>query len=473
MESIIVRGSVAMFLGLNIQNATFGIMIKQKKIIKVVVSLLLVVIAVSCSQKQNKQHTDTNLLEEQSYAYGICIDSLSLNQYKIEKGDCLSSIITDLGFSSSDAEQITETISPLYPPTKIQIGNTYATITTPDSTSTIQYLVFEKSKTDYVVVDFSSDSIKAHESTKPITLHSKYVEGTITSSLWNTIIESGASPMLALKISDLYAWQVDFFDVKQGDSFRLIYDEAWIDDTTFLEIASIEGAQFNHQGRDYTAISFEQDSTREYFDEEGNSLRKEFLKAPLDFFRISSKFSNARYHPVLKVYRAHHGVDYAAPSGTPVKTVGDGTVISKGYQRNGGGNFLKIKHNSVYTTTYMHLSRFAKGIQKGRSVKQGEVIGYVGSTGLATGPHLDYRVHKNNQAINPLTMEAPPCYPVKPELRDSFMVIRDNMLIQLDSLQIVSHVIASRTDSLNHDKQFYTQSIEDNSVSNESSRMVR
>lgn len=434
-------------------------MLKQKNIIKSTVCLLMVLIAVSCGHKQDKQPTDTSVPEEDSraYAYGICVDSLALNYYKIEEGDHLSSILQNLGFAGNDAEQITKTISPLYPPSKLQIGNAYATIATPDSTSAIQYLVFEKSKTDYVVVDICSNSPKAYESCKPQTLLRRYVEGTITSSLWNSIIESGSSPLLALKVSDLYAWQVDFFSIKQGDSFRLIYDEAWIDDTTFLDIASIEGAQFIHHGREYIAVPFQQDSTREYFDEEGNSLRKEFLKAPLDFFRISSRFSNSRYHPVLKRYRAHHGVDYAAPTGTPVKTVGDGIVIAKGYQSNGGGNYLKIKHNSIYTTTYMHLNGFAKGIQKGSSVKQGQVIAYVGSTGLSTGPHLDYRVHKNNQAINPLTMEAPPSYPVKPELRDSFMIIRDKVLMQLDSLQYATRATNMAPDSLSLDKETFTQ----------------
>lgn len=365
----------------------------------------------------------------------------------------------NLGFTGNEVEQISETISPFYSPSKLQIGNTYATITTPDSVSVIQYLVFEKSKTDYVVVDLCEDDLKVHESTKPVTLQRKYAEGTITSSLWNTIIESGSSPMLALKISDLYAWQVDFFGIKEGDSFRLIYDEAWVDDTTFLEIASIEGAMFNHQERNYIAVPFQQDSIKEYFDDEGNSLRKEFLKAPLDFFRISSTFSNSRYHPVLKRYRAHHGVDYAAPTGTPVKTVGDGVVIAKGYQAGGGGNYLKVKHNSIYTTTYMHLSRFGKGIQKGSSVRQGDIIGYVGATGLATGPHLDYRVHKNNIPINPLTMEAPPSYPVKPELRDSFMLVRDNILMELDSLQYASQISITAPDSLSLDKKTYTQSL--------------
>ena len=435
-------------------------MIKQTEIIRGVIFFLIVIIATSCLPKEDTKHTDSLFQEEynQLYAYGICIDSLDMNYYKIESGDYLSSILINLGFTGSDAEQITETISPLYPPSKLQIGNAYAAICAPDTTSAIQYLVFEKSKSDYVVVDLSSDSLKVHESTKPITLKRKYAEGTITSSLWNSIIESGASPMLALKLSDLYAWQVDFFGIKKGDSFRLIYDEAWIDDTTFLDIASIEGAQFFHHDREYIAVPFKQDSIKEYFDEEGNSLRKQFLKAPLDFFRISSRFSNSRYHPVLKRYRAHHGVDYAAPTGTPVKTVGDGVVIAKGYQRGGGGNFLKIKHNSVYTTTYMHMSRFAKGIQKGSSVRQGEVIGYVGATGLATGPHLDYRVHKNNQPIDPLKMEAPPSYPVKPELMDNFLATRDSVLMELDSLQLASSNIA-KSDSISQD-QVYSKSVQ-------------
>ena len=437
-------------------------MLKQKRIlVGVFACLFMAYIAVSCGYKQDKQDINTNLQEEinRNYAYGVCVDSLDLSHYKIQKGDHLSSILMNLGFTGNEVEQISETISPFYSPSKLQIGNTYATITTPDSVSAIQYLVFEKSKTDYVVVDLCEDDLKVHESSKPITLQRKYAEGTITSSLWNSIIESGSSPMLALKISDLYAWQVDFFGIKEGDSFRLIYEEAWVDDTTFLEIASIEGALFNHNERDYIAIPFEQDSIKEYFDEEGNSLRKEFLKAPLDFFRISSTFSNSRLHPVLKRYRAHHGVDYAAPTGTPVKTVGDGVVIEKGYQAGCAGNYLKVKHNSIYTTTYMHLSRFGNGIQKGSSVRQGDVIGYVGATGLATGPHLDYRVHKNNIPINPLTMEAPPSYPVKPELRDSFMVVRDQILMELDSLQYVSQISITTPDSLSLDKRTYTQSL--------------
>lgn len=411
--------------------------------------LFLLFYTLSCGINNNK---DTeNEEQEESIAvlkYGICVDSLDINHYTIERGDLLSSILNGLGFAANYIEQITETVTPYYHPSKMQIGNTYATITSQDTLSEIKYLVFEKNRTDFVVVDLCNEKPNAYESSKPITLKREYVEGTITSSLWNTLVNAGAPVLLALKLSDIYAWQIDFFDVKEGDSFKMMYDVAYIDDTTYVDIASIEAAVFTHQGKNYSAIPFEQDSVREYFDEEGNSLRKAFLKSPLDFYRISSKFSNARYHPILKRYRAHHGVDYAAPTGTPVKSIGDGVVVERAFQRNGAGNYLKVKHNSVYTTTYMHLSKFGSGIQKGTRVKQGQVIGYVGSTGLSTGPHLDFRVHKNNQPINPLTMEAPPSLPVKPELRDSFILVQNQVLNELDSIRQIGMYYASRPDSV-------------------------
>ena len=411
--------------------------------------LFLLFYTLSCGINNNKETDEQE--QEESIAvlkYGICVDSLDINHYTIERGDLLSSILNGLGFAANYIEQITETVTPYYHPSKMQIGNTYATITSQDTLNDIKYLVFEKNRTDFVVVDLCNEKPNVYESSKPITLKREYVEGTITSSLWNTLVNAGAPVLLALKLSDIYAWQIDFFDVKEGDSFKMMYDVAYIDDTTYVDIASIEAAVFTHQGKNYSAIPFEQDSVREYFDEEGNSLRKAFLKSPLDFYRISSKFSNARYHPILKRYRAHHGVDYAAPTGTPVKSIGDGVVVERAFQRNGAGNYLKVKHNSVYTTTYMHLSKFGSGIAKGTRVKQGQVIGYVGSTGLSTGPHLDFRVHKNNQPINPLTMEAPPSLPVKPELRDSFILVQNQVLNELDSIRQIGQYFASRPDSV-------------------------
>lgn len=424
--------------------------INRRKTIQSIIYSLLIISVVSCGLKKEEQQDDQGNQEGIScvYEYGICVDSLEVTHYEIGRGQYLGSILADLGFEANEREKIIEAVSSTYPPSRLQVGNSYATIT--DSTSAaVKYVIFEKSRTDYAIVDLSGDSISVYDYTKPVTFKREYVEGTINSSMWNTIIDIGAPALLALKLQDLYAWQVDFFDIKKGDSFRLMYDVAYIDDTTMVGISSIEGAVFSHQGKEYLAIPFQQDSIMEFFDEEGNSLRKAFLKAPLDFIRVTSKFSNSRYHPILKRSRPHHGIDYAAPVGTPVKTIGDGVVIEKGFQGGGAGNYLKVKHNATYTTTYMHLSRFGKGIQKGSRVKQGDVIGYVGSTGLSTGPHLDFRVHKNNQPINPLTMESPPCLPVKPELRDSFMIVQERVMFQLNSLRIMGQMIVEqKTDSI-------------------------
>ncbi len=411
--------------------------------------LSFIIALYSCATKEKEQgEEETQEMECQLSEYGICLDSLDITRYTIERGEHFASILSNLGFTPTQSEKITGAISSYLSPSRLQIGNTYSAITEQDTASTIRYLVFEKNRTDFAVVEIQPDTVLAYEDARPVTLKREYAEGVITSSMWNAIVGAGAPALLALKLSDVYAWQIDFFDVKEGDSFRVMYDVAYINDTSMVDVANIEGAVFTHRGEKYRAIPFQQDSVREYFDESGNSLRKEFLKAPLDFIRISSRFSNARFHPVLKRYRPHHGVDYAAPTGTPVKTIGDGVVIERAYQGGGAGNYVKVRHNSVYTTTYMHLSRFASGIQKGATVKQGQVIGYVGSTGLSTGPHLDFRVHKNNQPVNPLTIDSPPCEPVKPELLDSFRLVQEQVLTELDSLRLLNRVIAQSTDSL-------------------------
>jgi len=402
-----------------------------------VIVFLFASLLFSCNERKNIPAETENTIDstEINFHLGICIDSLNVIEYPIESGHNLSSIFDRLGFSSQETDNICKCIpADILDPRKLRAGMHYTVFTDRDSLQDIKYVIFAKSPTDYAVVDLTSDSVCAYAFSKEVTLKRKYSDGVITSSLWNAFIANGDDPLLALKLSDIYAWQIDFFDIKVGDSYKVIYDIAYIDDTVALEITSIEGAVFSHLGEEYAAIPFTQDSIMEFFDQDGNSLRRAFLKAPLDFFRISSNFTNSRYHPVLKYYRPHHGVDYAAPAGTPVKTIGDGTVITKSYQSGGAGNYLKIKHNSTYTTSYMHLKDFAKGIKVGSKVKQGDVVGYVGSTGLSTGPHLDFRVYKNDKPIDPLKMESPPSLPVKPELKDSFLIVKQAILSEMNSL---------------------------------------
>lgn len=232
------------------------------------------------------------------------------------------------------------------------------------------------------------------------------------------MIDNDLHPMLAIELSEIYAWSIDFFGLQKGDSFKVIYEEEYID-TISNGIKHILAASFSHAGSEIYAIPLIQDGEESYYDLEGNSLRKAFLKAPLRFSRISSRYSNSRLHPILRIRRPHHGVDYAAPAGTPVHAIGDGRVIMREYQ-GGAGRIVKIRHNSVYTTAYMHLRAYGKGITVGKYVKQGDIIGYVGSTGLSTGPHLDFRFYKNGHAVDPLKVKAPPVLPVSEDNIEKF-----------------------------------------------------
>jgi len=266
---------------------------------------------------------------------------------------------------------------------------------------------------------------------KPTTVEKKLAHGTIASNLWDAMLENNINPMMSIELSEIYAWSIDFFGLKKGDQFFVIYEERFLDSTS-VGIEKIQAALFNHQNKDFYAIYFVQDDNGTYFDEDGGSLRREFLKAPLKYNRISSRFSKNRFHPVLKIYRPHSGIDYAAPEGTPVYSVGDGVVIKKGYQKNGAGNYVKIKHNSVYTTQYAHLKAFSKGLKNGDHIVQGQLIGYVGRTGYATGPHLDFRFFKNGEAVDPLKVDAPPVEPIKKINREEFEKLKVEFLHVLD-----------------------------------------
>lgn len=289
----------------------------------------------------------------------------------------------------------------------------------------LEYLVYERDvMTD--VVFRCREPYGAWISEKPVTVERKYAEVTIRSSLWEDMLDAGVSPLLILQLSDIYAWTVDFFALQKGDSFRVLYDEKSCDGKV-VAVDTVRYAVFSHAGQDFPAIMFNQgDGGNIYWNGKGESMRKEFLKAPLQYSRISSGFSYARRHPVTRRVQPHTGVDYAAPAGTPVMSIGDGKVTSA-KNEGAGGNTVRIRHNSVYSTAYLHLSRFAPGIRAGVMVHQGDIIGYVGSTGRSTGPHLDFRVWKNGSPINPLKMESPPAEPLKEENMPAFMALADSL----------------------------------------------
>ncbi len=353
--------------------------------------------------------------------YGIPLDLYGVVEGKVRRNQTLSDLLQPFGLSMQEIYHISLLPDSLINERRIKQGNRYLFYTQLDTLSQLPLyaqtvFIYEKDHLNFVAISIDPDTIWARNGRKPVDTRLQVSTGIIETSLWESMVTADVNPMLAVELSEIFAWTVDFFGIQQGDQFRVIYEESFVDSTS-LGIDKILGAWFHHNETDFWAIPFVQDSIRSFFDEEGNSLRKAFLKAPLRFSRISSGFSHSRYHPVLKIRRPHHGVDYAAPTGTPVLTVGDGVITKVGYQKGGGGNYVKIKHNSVYSTTYIHLSRNHSGACKwwckqGVYVKQGDVIGYVGSSGLATGPHLDFRFYKNGSAVNPLKVEAPPVEPV-------------------------------------------------------------
>ncbi|WP_430817573.1 peptidoglycan DD-metalloendopeptidase family protein [Carboxylicivirga sp. RSCT41] len=419
-------------------------MIKKKLIVAVVVAILVIpaiYFAIHRYKHPVSPVTEETLdslsvieIPEPELLYGLPVDSFAIEESTIKRNQFLADVFLKAGVDYPTINTIVEKTKPVFDVRKIKVGNRYTLFYSQDTLKQLNHFVYAIDNTDYMVVSLT-DSIHVYRDVKETRIVPKTATGVINSSLWVTMTEHDINPLLAIELSEIFAWTVDFFGIEKGDNFKVYYDEQYVDSVS-IGIGKIHSAVFNHRGRDYYAFSYAEDSVEHFFDEQGQSLRKAFLKAPLKFSRISSRFSHSRLHPVLKIRRPHHGIDYAAPTGTPVYALGDGRVIARAYQKRGGGNYIKIKHNSVYTTVYMHLHGFAKGISKGTHVKQGQLIGYVGSTGLSTGPHLDFRVYKNGKPVDPLKIDAPPVNPVKEENMPAFTMFIEPLKHQLDSLQL-------------------------------------
>ncbi|KPL12022.1 MAG: hypothetical protein AMS26_19005 [Bacteroides sp. SM23_62] len=377
--------------------------------------------------------------------YGLPVDSFYTVSGIVKRDQTLSIILNDFGADGRTIHYLAEASRGVFDLRKIRRGNPYKVFCSLDSTHTVQYFVYEHSPVEYVLFNLH-DSLHVVHQEKEISIRTKQASGVIATSLWNTMLDNDLDPMLAFELSEIYAWTIDFFGLQAGDRFSVDFDEHYVD-TSYIGLGRIHGAYFHHANHDFYAIPFIQDGLESFYDQEGNSLRKAFLKAPLRYSRISSRYSHSRLHPILKIRRPHLGVDYAAPVGTPVLTIGDGKVIKTGYSK-GNGNMVKIQHNSVYATAYLHLSRYGKGVKTGAFVKQGDVIGYVGSTGLSTGPHLDFRFYKNGYPVDPLKVEAPPVEPVRQENLIAYDSIRMLTIRALDQISFPDSMIQAASPAL-------------------------
>lgn len=359
--------------------------------------------------------------------YGLPADEYEIQQGEIESGETFSKLLNgrfDLNIST--VNELVNKSTGKFNLKDWRAGNMFTAFFTPDSTQRLQYLVYDKSKTEFVLFDCSESKPSVKVIKREVSTTERYGEGVIKSSLYATIADNGMPMSLAGRLDNIFKWTIDFYAIQPGDSFRVIYEEIMVD-TTSIGIGNIYGAEFVHGGKTYSAIRFEQDKEVGYWDNAGVNMRKSFLRSPLSFqARVSSKFG-VRIHPIKRTRGMHNGVDYACAAGTPVYAIADGTVSFKGWDRGGGGNTLKISHAQSLQSGYLHLRGFAKSIKSGARVKQGQVIGYVGSTGMSTGPHLDFRIWKNGKPIDPTKMPSLPSQPIKAGNKAAFNVMKNDV----------------------------------------------
>lgn len=383
------------------------------------------------SQKEEDAITPISVIK-----FGIPVDSFNVVEAIVEHGESFGNILLNFGVDYATIHKVATDFKDVFDVRSLRSGKPYALFCDKKDTNVARYMVYQASAVNYVVFDLS-DSVNVYRGEEEVKVVSKGISGMINSSLYESLLEKGGSPALVVELSKVYAWTIDFFRIQPGDYFKLVYEERFINDTVSVGIGRILAADFNHNGRSFYSFYYDNDSTyRDYFDEKGRSLRKAFLKAPLDFFRISSRFNRNRFHPVLKRVKPHLGTDYAAPHGTPIMSTADGEVIAAAYTR-GNGNYVKVRHNSTYTTQYLHMSKFAKGIKKGSRVRQGDVIGYIGSTGLATGPHVCYRFWVNGQQVDPLRQDLPEAEPISDDFMPHFQTQMLELKKRVDAFPIL------------------------------------
>jgi murein DD-endopeptidase MepM/ murein hydrolase activator NlpD len=333
----------------------------------------------------------------------------------IKRGETLSSLLGDY-LSCQDICCLAKECEHTFPVRRLRAGRPYCLLL---EDGTFRCLTYEIDADEQLLINYEGEQFKIRKEAISYQVERTVVAGTIKSSLFLTVSELKELPELALRLADIFGWDIDFMcDLQPGDSFRVLVEKRYREGR-FAGYGKLLAAEFVNRDEIFKAIYYEDQAHPAYYDPAGRSLKKSFLKAPLVYSRISSGYSNHRLHPVLKIYRPHRAIDYAAPIGTPVRAVANGVVTQRSYDRS-NGNKIKLRHANSYETTYIHLSRFGRGIKVGSRVEQGRIIGYVGATGLATGPHLDFRVYKNGRPINPLKIERIPSAPLSASVLPEF-----------------------------------------------------
>ena len=395
---------------------------------------LISIFLISCS-KAEKKEVQKKVEEKIITEFGYTLNNYNVKKSKVKNGDSFGSILERNNLYYPQIYNIVQKVKKVYDIRKINIGKPYTILSSKDSLNTPQVFIYQPNKIDYVVVSLT-DSLWAEKKSKAVKIKEFEAEGIITSSLSETMEKQKLSPLLSNELSEIYAWTIDFFRLEKGDNFKIIYSAKYIDDSIYVGLNRIHSAFFEHRGKPFYAIEFETDPKRgivEYFDENGKNLRRAFLRSPVQFSRVSSRY-NLKRRIAYYGYRIrpHKGTDFAAAVGTPIRATASGTVTKSSYTRS-NGNYVKIKHNGTYSTQYLHMDK--RGVKVGQFVKQGDYIGTVGMTGNTSGPHVCYRFWKNGRQVDPLKQKLPEAKPISKELKKRYMVHMNPIKKQLDAIK--------------------------------------
>lgn len=399
---------------------------------------MLMVVLTACNNREEKPEIADRIPEVKAppvvEEYGFVLNDYEVVRDTIRSGDSFGLILGTHGVDPNKIFEIVNKVRDTFNPRKIVLGKPYVVLKERDSSLTPKAFIYENDLINYTVVDLR-DSVSVYTAKKPVAIKKRTVAGVINSSLTEAIQDEGLSYLIAHEMSNIYQWSIDFFRLQKGDRFKLVYNERYINDTIYAGIENIEASVFYHQEKPYYAFNFLKDTLkgdRDYYDEKARPLQSFFLTAPLDFKRISSRFSPRRFHPVQKRWKAHKGTDYAANHGTPIWSTANGVVIASSYTA-GNGNYVKVKHNDTYTTQYLHMSK--RAVKQGERVKQGDIIGYVGSTGLATGPHVCYRFWVNGKQVDPFRQNLPSAEPIEDKYIPSYFAAIEPLKDELGRIE--------------------------------------
>ncbi|MGG7036903.1 MAG: peptidoglycan DD-metalloendopeptidase family protein [Flavobacterium sp.] len=392
----------------------------SKPFLQLFFAFLFVSLLVSCNKSSNEEKIESPKAKIKLVEFGFNLHEFNIVNDTIRSGDTFGSLLDKQNLNERKVYDIVHQVKDSFDVRNIRKGKPYTILRVKDRTNKIQAFIYQPDKLNYYVVDFR-DSVVAYKKIRPVKYKTRTIAGALNASLSETLVGLKVDPALAPRIAKIYAWSIDFFKLKKGDKFAMTFTERFINDTIYDGVDSLKSAYFEYKGKKIYAFPFSPDGStgkQQYYDEEGKTLKNFFLKAPLKYINITSRYTGHRFHPVQKIWKAHKGTDYAAPTGTPIMTTASGIVEQAGYTA-GNGNFVKVKHDGTYSTQYLHMSKIL--VKRGQRVTQGQVIGKVGSTGLSSGPHVCYRFWKNGVQVDALKLNLPTSTPMDSKLKPKFM----------------------------------------------------